>query len=81
VSALARCTRRAARGAEAFRESPFCDGARPNRAARLTVAVKAVESRHEVNLSKLQAWLSSTAKSPREQALKHELRKLLDWDG
>lgn len=71
----------AARGLKALRESPFCDGHRPSPAARLTVAVRAVEARHEVKLSRLQEWLNSVGKSPREQALKHELRKLLDWLG
>lgn len=70
----------AARGLKAFRDSPFCEGARPGAAARLTVAIKAVEARHEVNVSRLRAWLESSGKSPREQALKHELRKLLDGD-
>lgn len=70
----------AARALKAFQESPFCDGARPHRAARLTVAVRSVEVRHEVNLSQVQAWLGSAGKSPREQALKHGLRKLLGWE-
>jgi hypothetical protein len=43
----------------------------PGPAARLIVAVRSVEARHEVKLSK----------SPREQALKHELRKMPDWEG
>jgi hypothetical protein len=71
----------AARGLKAFRESPFWDGARPGPAARLTVAVKAVEARHEVKLSRLQEWLNSGGRSPREQALKNDLRKMLGWEG
>lgn len=71
----------AARALKAFGESPFADGARPGPAARLTVAIRSVEARHEINLSQLQAWLSSQGKSPREQALKYDLRKLLGWDG
>jgi hypothetical protein len=31
-------------------------------------------------VSRLRQWLESVGKSPREQALKHELRKLLDMD-
>lgn len=71
----------AARGLKAFRESPFTDGARPGPAARLTVSVRSVEARHEVSLSKLQAWLGSQGKSPREQGLKYDLRKMLGWEG
>lgn len=70
----------AARGLKAFGDSPFADDARPGFAARLTVAVRSVEARHEVDMLRLREWLSSNGKSPREQALKHELRKLLDMD-
>ncbi len=60
--------------------TPFCDDVRPGTAARVTVAVRSVEARHEVDVSRLREWLGSNGKSPREQALKHELRKLLGWD-
>jgi len=71
----------AVRGLKAFGESPFSDGPRPDPIGRLTVAVRSVEARHEVSLSKLQAWLGSQGKSPREQALKVDLRKMLGWEG
>jgi hypothetical protein len=46
-------------------------------ATRLKVAVKVPATVHELNVSRLQAWLESSAKTPREQAVKVKLRQLL----
>lgn len=46
-------------------------------ATRLKVMVEAPTTVHELNVGKLQAWLDSSGKSPREQAVKVTLRQLL----
>jgi len=46
-------------------------------ATRLTVAVKAPATSHEVRLSKIEAWLHSVGRSPNEKAMKVRLRELL----
>lgn len=40
---------------------------------RLKVAVKTPATVHEVQFSRLEAWLQSNARSPKEQALKSDL--------
>lgn len=44
---------------------------------RLTVAVEPPATSHEVSVSKLQAWLDTNGKTPREQAKKVTLRQML----
>ena len=46
-------------------------------ATRLTVTVEAPSTTHELSVARLQAWLDSSAKTPREQAKKVTLRQLL----
>jgi hypothetical protein len=46
-------------------------------ATRLTVMVKTPATSHEVRLSKIEAWLESSGRSPNEQAMKVRLRELL----
>ena len=50
---------------------------RPGPATRLTVTVKAPTTSHEVQVSKIQAWLQGGGRSPNEQALKVKLRTLV----
>lgn len=87
VGVPADCLRRKGRiskGSAATRPRQNSQGARQatpaSSEARLTVAIKSVEARHEVKVSRLREWPESMGKSPREQALKNELRKLLDMD-
>src|SRR6266705_2645655 len=49
----------------------------PGPATRLTVAIKAPATSHEVSVSKIDAWLKSGGKSPSEQVVKTRLRELL----
>ena len=44
---------------------------------KLRVAVEAPTTTHELSVGKLQAWLDSNGRSPREQAVKVTLRQLL----
>ena len=46
-------------------------------ATRLKVVVEAPTETHELTVARLQAWLDSSAKSPREQSVKVRLRQLL----
>lgn len=46
-------------------------------ATRLKVAVEAPTTVHEVTIRKLQSWLDSNGRSPREQAVKVTLRQRL----
>jgi len=46
-------------------------------ATRLKVVVEAPTTTHELTVGKLQAWLDSNGKSPREQALKVTIRQAL----
>jgi hypothetical protein len=41
---------------------------------RLRVAIKAPATVHEVQFGRLEAWLHSNGKSPKEEALKADLR-------
>jgi hypothetical protein len=59
-----------------FRRCGFTADA-PGPATRLTVAVQAPATAHEVRVSKIEAWLQGAGKSPNEQALKVRLRALL----
>lgn len=44
---------------------------------RLKVAVEVPATVHEVSVSRVQTWLDSSAKSPRERAVKVRLRQIL----
>jgi hypothetical protein len=44
---------------------------------RLTVAVETPTTTHELTVAKLQSWLDTNGKTPREQAAKVMLRQLL----
>jgi hypothetical protein len=44
---------------------------------RLKIAVETPSTTHELSVSKLQTWLDSDGKSPREQARKVKLRQVL----
>lgn len=44
---------------------------------RLRVAVEAPTTVHDLSVGKLQAWLESSGKTPREQAVKVTLRQIL----
>ena len=46
-------------------------------ATRLTIAVDPPSTIHEVSVAKLQSWLDTNGKTPREQAKKVTLRQLL----
>jgi hypothetical protein len=46
-------------------------------ATKLTVAVEAPTTTHVLTVAKLQSWLDTNGKSPREQAAKVTLRQLL----
>lgn len=59
----------------AFRRGGFPENA-PGPATRLSVSVRAPATSHEVQWSKIEAWLQSAGK-PNEQAIKGRLRELL----
>jgi len=59
-----------------FRRCGFADSY-PGLATRLTVAVKAPATTHEVSVSKLRSWLDSSAKSPRDRLLKNRSKELV----
>jgi hypothetical protein len=46
-------------------------------ATRLTISVEPPATTHELTVGKLQAWLDTNGKTPREQATKVTLRQLL----
>ena len=46
-------------------------------ATRLTIAVLAPSTSHEISVGKLRAWLDSSGRSPAQQALKTRLRDVL----
>ena len=57
-----------------FRRCGWTEGLGP--ATRLSVSVRAPATSHEVQWSKIEAWLQSAGK-PNEQAMKGRLRELL----
>jgi hypothetical protein len=44
----------------------------------ITIAVKEPEVEHRIRIQDFETWLASNGKSPAEQALKSDLRALLD---
>jgi hypothetical protein len=65
----------AALGIAEFRRCGFAAMVGP--ATRLRVAVVAPATTHELTVGKLRAWLESSGKTPREQAVKVGLREVL----
>lgn len=65
-------------GLRQFRTAGFAGDIGPSANTRLKVILKAEETSHEVSVHVLEQWLQSMGKSPREQALKHRLRELLN---
>ena len=57
--------------------SRFGGDALPAPATRLTVEVRGPATSHELTVRKLENWLASSPKSPKEQAAKTRLRELL----
>ena len=49
----------------------------PGRATRLTVTVKAPAASHELTVGKLEDWLASGGKSPKEFGEKRRLKEML----
>jgi hypothetical protein len=49
----------------------------PGRVTRLTVSVKAPATSHELTVGKLEDWLASGGRSPKEQMKKGGLKELL----
>jgi hypothetical protein len=49
-------------------------------ATKLKISVEAPATVHELCVSRVQAWLDASAKSPREQAVKVRLRQALGRD-
>ena len=50
----------------------------PGRATRLTVTVRLPATSHELTVGKLEDWLTSGGKSPKEQVVKNRLKELLN---
>ena len=59
-----------------FKRSGFALG-EVGKGTRLKVVVEAPSTSHELTVGRLQNWLDSNGKTPREQAMKMQLRQLL----
>jgi hypothetical protein len=66
----------AARGLLVLRQNDWVDGIQQN--STITIAVKEPEVEHKVRIRDFETWLGSNGKSPAEQALKSDLRALLN---
>jgi hypothetical protein len=66
----------AALGIAEFRRCVFAE-AMVGPATRLRVAVEAPATTHELTVAKLRAWLDSSGKTPKEQAIKVNLREII----
>lgn len=66
----------AALALHAFRDSTWSEDL-PGPEVIFEVTVQAPVQTHQVQLSRLWAWLASAGRSPREQAVKGKLRELL----
>ena len=66
----------AALGIAEFRRCGFAE-AIVGPATRLKVAVESPATMHELTVAKLQSWLESSGKTPREPAIKVNLRQVL----
>jgi hypothetical protein len=65
-----------ARGLTFSRQNDWISNIGPNSA--LTIAVKQPEIEYKVRIQDFESWLASNGKSPAEQALKNQLRALVD---
>ncbi len=63
------------RGLHVLRENDWVDAIQNS---TITVAVKEPEVEHKVRIRDFENWLSSNGKSPAEQALKSDVRALLN---
>lgn len=67
----------AALGIAEFKRSGFAF-ASVGAATRLTIAVVPPSTTHELTVARLQAWLDTNGRTPREQAQKVTLRQLIE---
>ena len=65
-----------ARGLNVLRQNGWVEETPPN--TKITIAVKEPEVEHTVRIRDFENWLASNGKSPAEQALKSDLRDLLN---
>jgi hypothetical protein len=65
-----------ARGLHVLRRNDWADGVQQN--STITIAVKEPQVEHRVRIRDFENWLASSGKSPAEQALKSDLRALLN---
>jgi hypothetical protein len=65
-----------ARGLHILRQNDWVDGIYQN--STITIAVKEPAVEHKVRIRDFENWLASNGKSPAEQALKSDLRDLLN---
>ncbi len=65
-----------ARGLHALRQNDWVDTIYQN--STITIAVKEPQVEHKVRIRDFESWLASSGKSPAEQALKTDLRALLN---
>src|ERR1700687_5167291 len=65
-----------ARGLHVLRQKDWVDGIHQN--STITIAVKEPQVEHRVRIRDFENWLASSGKSPAEQALKSDLRALLN---
>ena len=65
-----------ARGLHVLRQNDWVDGIHQN--STITIAVKEPQIEHKVRIRDFENWLASSGKSPAEQALKGDLRALLN---
>ena len=49
-----------------------------NPSTRLRITVEPPSTTHEISVAKLHAWLNTNGRSPREQAKKADLRRLIE---
>jgi hypothetical protein len=66
----------AARGVAEVKRTGFAL-AEKGPATRLTITVEGPTTSHEMQVAKLDSWLTTNGKTPREQAMKVRLRQLL----
>jgi hypothetical protein len=65
-----------ARGLHVLRQNNWVDTIYQN--STITIAVKEPQVEHKVRIRDFESWLASNGKSPAEQALKSDLRDLLN---
>ena len=64
------------RGLHILRQNDWVDAIHQN--LTITIAVKEPEVEHRVRIKDFETWLASNGKSPAEQSLKSDLRRLLE---